>query len=244
MMRMQSALVKRVREQVQTEKMVALGQLSAGIAHEIRNPLFALRNDLDFLQRRANGDAQQEEVHRSMDEGLSRIGDLVNAVLDYSRPHRPEFGRHTVEEVLARCTAMTGKQLAKQHVTLEVQLEADMPPIEMDIHALEQVFVNLLTNAMNARRGPEGHVHITARTLPDAVEVEIADDGVGIEQDDVSRIFDPFFTRSSGGTGLGLTIVHRIVDQHHGTIEVQSERGRGTTFTLHLPRVQPKQDAA
>ena len=244
MMRMQGALLKRVREQVQTEKMVALGQLSAGIAHELRNPLFALRNDLDFLQRRYTGDPQQEEVHRSMEEGLSRIGDLVNAVLDYSRPHRPEFGRHTVEEVLNRCQAMTGKQLAKEHVSLEVQLEADMPAIEMDVHAMQQVFVNLLTNAMAGRRGPEGRVRITGRALPDAVEIEIADDGLGIDPDDLPRIFDPFFTRSNGGTGLGLTIVHRIMEQHHGTIDVQSEPGRGTIFTLRLPRVQPKQDAA
>jgi signal transduction histidine kinase len=236
--------VKRVREQVQTEKMVALGQLSAGIAHEIRNPLFALRNDLDFLQRRFGGEPQQDEVHRSMEEGLGRIGELVNGVLDYSRPHRPEFGSHTVEEVLNRCRAMIGKQMAKEHVCLDVQLEPDMPVVEMDVHAMEQVFMNLLTNAMHARRGPEGRVRIVARALPDAVEVEIADDGEGIEEEDLARIFDPFFTRSTGGTGLGLTIVRRIMDQHHGTIDVQSERGRGTVVTLRLPRVQPKQGVA
>ncbi len=244
MVRMQAALVRRVREQVQTEKMVALGQLSAGIAHEIRNPLFALRNDLDFLERHAGGDAHQEEVHRSMEEGLGRIGELVNAVLDYSRPHRPEFGRHTVEEVLGRCTAMTAKQMAKQHVRLEVQLEPDMPAIEMDAHGMEQVLVNLLTNAMNARRGAEGRVRVTGRTLPDALEVQVTDDGEGIAEEDLPRIFDPFFTRTNGGTGLGLPIARRIMDQHHGTIDVRSERGAGTVITLRLPRVQPKQDAA
>ncbi len=244
MVRMQAALLVRVREQVQTEKMVALGQLSAGIAHEIRNPLFALRNDLDFLQRHASGDPQQDEVHRSMEEGLGRIGELVNGVLDYSRPHKAEFGAHTVEEVLARCTTITAKQMAKQHVRLEVRLASDMPAIEMDLHGLEQVFVNLLTNAMNARRGAEGRVTITGRALPDGVEVEVADEGVGIAPDDLPRIFDPFFTRSNGGTGLGLPIVRRIIDQHHGTIEVRSEQGRGTVITLRLPRVQPKQDAA
>ena len=109
---------------------------------------------------------------------------------------------------------------------------------------MEQVLVNLLTNAMRARRGPEGRVRVVARSLPDAVEVEIADDGEGIEEEDLARIFDPFFTRSTGGTGLGLTIVRRIMDQHHGTIDVQSERGRGTVVTLRLPRVQPKQGVA
>ncbi len=244
MMRMQGDLLKRLREQVQTEKMVALGQLSAGIAHEIRNPLFALRNDLDFLQRHYPGDPQQEEVHRSMEEGLTRIGELVSGVLDYSRPHHPEFGRHTVEEVVTRCEAMTGKQLAKQHVTLDVQLEPDMPAVEMDVHAMQQVLVNLITNGMNAHRGGEGYVRVSGRSLPDAVEIDVADDGEGIAAEDLPRIFDPFFTRSNGGTGLGLTIVQRIMHQHHGTIDVQSEPGRGTTITLRLPRVQPKQDAA
>ncbi len=244
MVRMQAELLKRVREQVQTEKMVALGQLSAGIAHEIRNPLFALRNDLDYLQHHADGDAQLEEVHHSMEEGLGRIGELVNGVLDYSRPHHAEFGRHTVEEVLGRCTTITAKQMAKQHVRLEVTLEPDMPAIEMDAHGLEQVFVNLLTNAMNARRGPEGRVRIAGRALPDALEVEVSDDGVGIDAEDLPRIFDPFFTRTTGGTGLGLPIVRRIMDQHHGTIDVRSRPGQGTVITLRLPRVQPKQDAA
>ncbi len=244
MVRMQAALQKRVRKQVQTEKMVALGQLSAGIAHEIRNPLFALRNDLDYLQRQANADPQQEEVHRSMEEGLGRIGELVNAVLDYSRPHRPEYGDHTVQEVLARCKSLIGKEMAKQNVALDLALEPDLPVIQMDAHKMEQVFVNLLTNAMRARRGPAGRVRVTGRAVADAVEVEVADDGEGIARADLPRIFDPFFTRSSGGTGLGLTIVRRIMDEHHGSIEVQSEQGRGTVFTLRLPRVQPKQDVA
>jgi len=137
-----------------------------------------------------------------------------------------------------------GKQMAKEHVFLDMELDPHLPPIEMDAHRLEQVFINLLANTMRARRGSEAHVRITGRPAGDGVEIRVADDGVGIAPADLQRIFDPFFSRSSEGTGLGLTIVRRIVEQHHGLIEVESEPGAGTVFTLRLPRVQPRQDVA
>jgi two-component system, NtrC family, sensor kinase len=235
MTKMQDAIRLSVSRQVDTEKMTALGHLSAGIAHEIRNPLFAIRNDLDYLQRVYRGDERQGEVYRDMDEGLQRIGRTVNAVLGYARPHPPEHGSHTFQEVLGRCMALLGKQLEQEGVRVTLDLDADLTPVEMDLHQMEQVFVNLLTNAMRARAGGGGHVRVTGRQVDDAVEVRVADDGRGIDAADLRRIFDPFFTRSPDGTGLGLTIVRRIVDQHHGSIDVESEPGRGALFILKLP---------
>jgi signal transduction histidine kinase len=242
MARMQQAIRRRIGKQVQAEKMMALGELSAGIAHEIRNPLFALRNDLDYLQRNYTGGADQEEVYGSMESGLRRLGTIVDAVLRYARPHRPEYGMHTAQELLDRCLALLGKQLSNRQVQLSVELAPDLPAFEMDIHKMEQVFVNLLTNALKAMAGGGGHVRITGRLQGEHVVLEVADDGRGIDAEDLPRIFDPFFTRSSSGTGLGLTIVKRFLDQHHGTIDVTSEPGRGTTFTLHLPVRQSLQD--
>lgn len=239
MARMQQAIQLSVSRQVETEKMSALGHLSAGIAHEIRNPLFAIRNDLDYLQRAYGVEVRQREVYREMEEGVQRIGNTVNAVLNYARPHNPEHGRHTFDEVLDRCLTLLGKQLATERMDVTISFAADMPPIEMDAHQMEQVFVNLLTNAMRARADERGQIRITGRCVGDMVEVRVEDDGRGIEAVDVRRIFDPFFTRSPDGTGLGLTIVQRIIEQHNGSIEVASEPGRGASLILRLPVRQP-----
>jgi two-component system, NtrC family, sensor kinase len=244
MMKMQRAVRLRLRNQVQREKMFALGQLSAGIAHEIRNPLFAIRNDLDYLQRTHPGDAQQTEVYREMEQGVQRISGIVNAVLGYARPHRPEYGRHRLEDVLGHCMALMGKQLETDGVRVTLDLAPDLPDIELDAHRIEQVFVNLLANAAAARRGSHGTIRIRAWAEGEQVIIRVQDDGEGIAADDLSRVFDPFFTRSSDGTGLGLTIVRRIIEQHHGSIEVESEPGRGTAFTLHLPVRQQQLEPA
>jgi two-component system, NtrC family, sensor kinase len=240
MAKMQRAIRGHLNGLVQTEKMSALGQLSAGIAHEIRNPLFAVRNDLDFLQRNYCQDEEQREVYRSMGEGVQRISGIVSAVLGYARPHQPQFGRHSLSEVLRSTMALLGKQLAKEHFKVSIEVDEDVPELEVDLHKMEQVFVNLLTNAMRARSGATGQIRITARRVEEQVEVRVSDDGIGISAADLPRVFDPFFTQSGDGTGLGLTIVRRIIHQHHGSIEVQSEPGQGATFTFWLPVRQPQ----
>lgn len=239
MARMQRAIRLSVSRQVETEKMFALGQLSAGIAHEIRNPLFAIRNDLDYLRRSGTPDAVQAEVYQEMEEGLDRIGGIVSAVLGYAKPHRLEYGRHTLHEVLRRCLALLGKQLQQEGIQVVARLD-EAPPVEMDVHQMEQVFVNLLANAMTAHAGRPGQVRVVARPDgEDAVEVRIEDDGAGIDPADLPYIFDPFYSRSPNGTGLGLSIVRRVLDQHHGSIRAESEPGRGTAFILRLPVEQP-----
>lgn len=239
MARMQQAIRLSVNRQIETEKMSSLGHLSAGIAHEIRNPLFAIRNDLDYLQRLYGEDCRQAEVFHEMEEAVQRIGRTVSAVLDYARPHRPEHGHHSVEAVLDRCMTLLGKQLQRDGIRVDVDFEPDMPDIEVDAHQMEQVFINLLANAMRAIDGAAGRIRIRGRPAGEDVEIRVEDDGRGIEPADLRRVFDPFFTRSADGTGLGLTIVRRIMEQHHGTIEVESEPGRGTAFVLRLPVRQP-----
>jgi two-component system, NtrC family, sensor kinase len=237
---MQNAIRTSVSRQVEAEKMSALGHLSAGIAHEIRNPLFAIRNDLDYLRRSHGADRRQEEVFQNMEDGVERISRTVAAVLGFARPHRPEHGVYTLGEVLERCKALLSKQMETERMKVTVEFDPDVPPLEMDIHQMEQVFVNLVTNAMRAKTGSKGLIRIGARREGEEVVVTVADDGRGIPAGDVGQIFEPFFTRCVDGTGLGLTIVRRIMEQHNGSVGVESEPGVGTTFTLRMPILQPQ----
>jgi two-component system, NtrC family, sensor kinase len=142
MAKMQRAIRGHLNGLVQAEKMSALGRLSAGIAHEIRNPLFAVRNDLDFLQRNFSDDEQQREVYASMEAGVQRISGIVSAVLGYARPHQPQFGIPRIDEVLGNAMALLGKQMQGERVRVSIEIEPDVPENEIDLHKLEQVFVN------------------------------------------------------------------------------------------------------
>jgi len=233
--RMQREIRRSTNRLVENEKMVALGQLSAGIAHEIRNPLFAIHNNLDYLKRNCTDNGNQLEIYREMEDGLARINRIVKAVLGYSKPHQPEFGRHSIRDVIDRCIALMGKQLEQEKIELSLDIEAGLPEIEMDIHKIEQVFVNLLTNARQAIHEAGGKIWIGVKRRNADIEISIRDTGHGIKKNDLRKIFNPFFTRLPNGTGLGLTIVHRIIEQHGGSIRVQSRIDEGTTFTVRLP---------
>ena len=232
--RMQQEIRKTTERQLESEKMFALGQIAAGIAHDVRNPLFAIRNNIDYLKRRGQP-ADREEVFREIEGGLTRIGRIVAAVTEFARPHPPEFGRHDVHRVIARCISLLQKQFEKERVEVELSAPADLPQVEMDAHRIEQVLVNLMTNAMQAVRGHQGRIRVTARSAGDSVEISVADSGRGIAAEIQGRIFDPFFTRSANGTGLGLSIAKRIVEQHGGDLSVESVAGEGADFRFKLP---------
>ncbi len=237
---MQDEIQATMNKQVEYEKMYALGQLSSGIAHEIRNPLFAVRNDIDYLERKYNTSTEQGEIYREIEDGLSRVSRIINSVLDYSRPHALEFGYHSISALVERTMALLGKQLEQEDVSVHLDFDEDLPQVKMDIHRMEQVLVNLITNAMNAISGTDGKIVIEAKSFDQAIHLIIRDTGCGMSEEELRHIFDPFFTRSRGGTGLGLTIVHRIIHQHNGDIRVKSTEGIGTEFIVTLPVIHSK----
>jgi len=222
---------------IDTEKMFALNQLSSGIAHEIRNPLFSVRNNLNYLNDKFFQNTEFAKVYSEIDTGVKRINKLVNSILDYARPHQPEFKEIHIEEVIERSLELISKQFEKARHTIKINIPDDLPMIELDPHKMEQVFINLSTNSLQAMN-EKGIFEISVQLLKKHIKVTVSDNGCGIKKDEISRIFDPFFTRTVNGTGLGLSIIKNIIQQHNGDIRVKSIPDQGTTFVLVLPLIQ------
>ncbi len=216
---------------IQAEKMFALGQMSSGIAHEIRNPLFALHNNLDYLQERIPDDLK--DVFPEMNDGVNRIQKIVSEILNFARPHTPEFKPIKISEIVQNSLVLMQQQLEKSAIKIETDFEEDFTEVEADAHQLEQVFINLFLNAFQAMDGA-GILTVHVQSLADKCEVIIEDTGRGIPREEIDRIFDPFYTKSPNGTGLGLAIVQRILDQHSASYRVVSEPNFGTTFYIYL----------
>lgn len=220
---------------IQTEKMFALGQVSAGIAHEIRNPIFALNNNLDYLNEKCPENKNFKELYPEFKESISRIQNLVSAILDYAKPHDLSFEETDISDVIQKSLILVQKQFEKSSIKITTRFNHENQLIYADKHKLEQVFVNLFLNAFQAM-SQSGHLIVGTELSNNHMEIQIQDNGSGIPPEDLKRIFDPFYTRSSNGTGLGMAIVQRILDQHHAHYWFKSEVDLGTTFhiLLHL----------
>ncbi len=216
---------------IQTEKIFALGQISSGIAHEIRNPLFAINNNLDYLRDKFKNNTDFNEIYPEMRVSIDRIQNIVSAILDYARPHDLSFGLIQIEDVIKRSLLLVQKQFEKSSIRIVTHFEPDAPAVEADPHKLEQVFVNLFLNAFQAMPGA-GELKITTRLKKRHLTVDIEDTGHGMTDDEIKRVFDPFFTKFPNGTGLGMSIVQRILDKHNAHYRIKSEAGLGTVFSI------------
>ena len=228
------------------DRLAALGQMAAGLAHEIRNPLGSIKGAAQYLQPGQTAAATREGTREFLDiiiEEVNRLNKIVSQFLDYARPYRGEQRQLEVAEVLRKTLALFAKE-AEEHGKVEIATDfADkMPPVRADAEQLLQVFLNLSLNALQAM--PNGGKlwistalrRSTRRGAPAAfMEVRFRDAGVGIPAGDLKNLFIPFFTTKEKGTGLGLPISQRIIENHGGTIEVRSQPGEGATFTVLLP---------
>ena len=216
---------------IQTEKMFALGQISAGIAHEIRNPIFAINNNLGYLKNKYYSDEEFQELYPEFKQSIERIQNLVSAILDYARPHEMSLRDVDIRKVVERSLILVEKQLEKSSIRIITEFEHNNKKIRADSHKLEQVFVNLFLNAFQAMP-VKGILTIRTRDEGTHLAVEIEDTGKGIPHEDLKRVFDPFYTKTANGTGLGMSIVQRILDQHNAHYWIKSEVGLGTIFHI------------
>ena len=225
---------ERLREEMtRMDRLASLGKLSAGIAHEVRNPLTGVSLLLDDLHDRADSDpASQAMMQKALSE-IERVERLISSLLNFASPPKAQFREGALNRVVQDTILLLRRLCEQQQVELTVNA-ADIPPFRFDIEKIKQALLNLVKNALEAM--PQGgRIAISTTRENGTAVITVADSGPGIEAEDLPLIFEPFFTRKGAGTGLGLSITQRIVEEHHGRIMVESEPGKGTTFIIHLP---------
>ncbi len=234
------ALARAVR---QAEKMAALGTLSAGIAHEVNNPIGIITSRVELMLREAESHglpAQVTEDLQVLHRNASRVARIVQGLLSLSRPSSRELGPLDLNRVVQDTLLLFEPQVAAQGIRMVVALDPALPLILGEANGLQQVVLNLLTNSREAMRGG-GEIRIETRSASIArerVRLGVTDSGCGIPAENVPKIFDPFYTTKDHGTGLGLSVSYAIVREHQGTMDVQSEPGRGATFMLTFPALR------
>jgi two-component system, NtrC family, sensor kinase len=228
-----------------SQKLAAIGELSAGIAHEINNPIAIIRQEAEWMQVILKNDhlkeiKELEDLRDSSQEivrQVDRCKEITHNLLNFARQSKPVLQLVKVNRVIEDMTLLVEREAKQKNIILDRQYLADLPPISSDAPLLRQVFLNLLSNATQAI-GHNGRITITTqRSGNQAIEVKITDTGSGIAVENLNKIFDPFFTTKpqGQGTGLGLSISHGIIQKLGGHIAVTSELNKGTTFTITLP---------
>jgi two-component system, NtrC family, sensor histidine kinase HydH len=216
-----------------TERLAALGQLSAGLAHELRNPLGSIKGSADLLARSAShNDPMARELAEIISAEVDRTNSLVTRFLDFARPLEPRRESTDVTRVIDR--AITRAAVTQANTEVIRDYSPSLPPLDIDPELMEQVFLNLVTNASQAST-PGDPITIRTREVDEQAEVSVIDQGCGIPPDKIETIFNPFVTTKQNGVGLGLAIVAKIVDGHGGKMSVESEPGKGSTFRVLLP---------
>jgi PAS domain S-box-containing protein len=238
------------RQLYQTSKMASIGELSAGVAHEINNPLNGVINFAQLLkdEEQPRSEFEQQMINGIIDEG-ERIAKIVRGLLTFARADDLELGHVHFADSIKTSIALFGRQFEKDGITVEIDLEPNLPLVRADGSRLRQVVVNMISNAHHALKAKkvdsvESKVfRISARRVGKNVRVEFYDNGVGIKREYLSKVFDPFFTtrRETGGTGLGLSVSFGIIRDFGGTINVESEEGKFTRFIIELIAVEARE---
>lgn len=226
------------RELARSERLSSLGQMAAGLAHEIKNPLGSIQGAAEILGDDAPAGSKERELFDILRKESRRLGGVVDDFLGFARPRPPQLAPVDVARCIERASTQMELDASARRITIERDLAHELPAISADAAQFHQVLLNLLLNAIAA--SPDGaRVVIGARAVTrdshGGVAISVRDHGTGIPADVIPRVFDPFFTTKEDGTGLGLSISHTIVRDHGGSIGIDSAPGEGTTVTVVLP---------
>lgn len=226
--------MKALEDQVKTkEKLAAIGELAAGIAHEIRNPLSSIKGLARFFYEKFSDRSEEKEAAEVMVHEVERLNRTVSELLEFARPTDLRIRRCSVNELVTHCLKLVQEDLKAKDIrldyTLENKLEAELDPDKM-----AQCLLNLLVNGIESM-SKGGRLTVRLNKDDTYIKIHLKDSGKGIPKKDLRKIFDPYFTTKPSGTGLGLAIVYKIIEAHNGKVEVFSEVGKGTEFIITLP---------
>lgn len=228
---------------MQQDKLASIGRLSAGVAHEINNPLTTILTTSMLIQEDIDPDNPMLEELVTITNETLRCRKIVASLLDFARQTKPTKKHHNINDIVEECIRLTRKQAEFKNLKMLKELSDKVPALLVDKEQIQQALINLILNATDAT-DPGGTIKISTLFSPDEefINIKVGDTGKGIAADVIDNIFEPFFTTRDVGTGLGLAITHGIIGRHGGDIRVQSRPGQGTTFTIRLPRNQGTQN--
>ena len=216
------------------ERIYALAQLSAGLAHEIRTPLASLEGAAALVQRETQSEERRREFLDIIQKESRRLNRLLTTFLEFARPKQPDLQRVEIGEVLDSVILLVRHAGDTSRLELRKQIEPGLPTLECDPERMKQVLLNLITNASQAMPNG-GTVLLEAQRNGASIDINVHDQGCGIDEENLERIFDPFFTTKESGTGLGLSVAHQIVSQHHGMLTIARNSPQGVTVRVSLP---------
>lgn len=229
--------VKRLQTEVQrNERLTALGNLAAGVAHEIRNPLSTIKGLVTYIARKLPTGGPEEDAAKTMIIEVNRLNTVVSELLEFARPSVTKGAHADVNEVISRALRLAGGDIQDKNINVKFSPSASQPSVRLNPERFTQALLNIFLNAVQAMR-PGGTLHVSTKTRAADNDfcVVIEDDGEGMSDEVRESIFNPYFTTKPSGTGLGLAIVHQIVEGHGGKVTVKSAPGKGSVFTIHLP---------
>jgi signal transduction histidine kinase len=222
------------------DRLSAVGQLSASLAHEIRNPLASIDGAANLIESAQTSDEMRKGSLAIIHKEIQRLNRLLTNLLDFARPRKPEFEAMEPGRLFDAIINLAGHSAQQKGIDISKEIPSPVRAFECDPEQMKQVILNLTINAVQAMTGP-GRVVLSAQQDGASVVIGVRDQGPGIPDENLDRIFDPFFTTKDAGTGLGLSVVHQIVTQHGGTVTAQKNRDGGMTFSLVLPLLQRRE---
>jgi signal transduction histidine kinase len=216
------------------EHLATLGELAAGLAHEIRNPLAGIAGVIEIIGRDLPSTSPAKAVVKDARQEITQINRILTDLLETARPHPPQICLSNLNTTVEHAVMLARQQVLSKPIKIELQQAADLPDVEHDSDQIHQVLLNLLLNAVQSIEG-SGAVRVELGARDDCASVVVSDTGRGIPPQNLANIFRPFYTTKGNGTGLGLSLARRIVEEHHGRIEVASRVGKGSKFEVILP---------
>lgn len=227
---------KKIEEKIEEiDRLSSLGELASGLAHEIRNPLAGIKTSTQVLKGRFE-DENSKKLFNNVISEIDRMNKLISDILNFARPHKPQFKLVEIKNIINETLILMEEHFKKNNITINKNFLEKELWIKIDPEQFKQILINLYMNAINAISN-EGKLEITLSSNENKkIKVSIKDNGKGIAEKNIRKIFEPFYTTASTGTGLGLAVVKRLVLENKGEIRVKSEKGKGTEFIINFPK--------